>query len=125
VRYLVTILLVAAAAAVGYFSRELTGSKTHGAKLPFPDLSYSPSTFDLGCAVTMEGVVFENRFDGPSAHAHAGVGTEKLALKLSGDGKTLSLLYASAVSRRDRTNPACGPLQNDKLRRSSRSTNAR
>ena len=32
--------------------------------------------------------------DGPSANAHAGHGTEKVALTLSSDGKTLSVLYA-------------------------------
>jgi hypothetical protein len=44
----------------------------------------------------MEGSAFENRLD-KSANAHAGSGTEKLALKLSSDGKTLSLLYAYDV----------------------------
>jgi hypothetical protein len=96
-RYVITILLIAAAAVAGYFSRELAASKTFDASLPFPDLGYSPSTFDLGCAVITEGSVFENRLNGPSANAHAGSGTEKLALKLSDDGKTLSLLYAYDV----------------------------
>jgi hypothetical protein len=96
-RYAVTILLIAAAAAAGYFGRELTASKTFETKVPFPDRGYSPSTFNLGCAVIMQGSAFEDRFDGPSANARAGVGTEKLALKLSDDGKTLSVLYASDV----------------------------
>src|SRR5712691_652619 len=96
-RYFVTVLLIAAAAVAGYFSRELAVSKTFDAKLPFPDLGYSPSTFDLGCVVVTEGSAFENRLDGPSANAHAGSGVEKLALKLSGDGRTLSVLYADDV----------------------------
>jgi hypothetical protein len=96
VRYLVTILLIAAAAVAGYFARELTASKNFETRLPFPDLGYSPSTLDLGCDVIMEGAAFENRLD-KSANARAGVGTEKLALKLSADGKTLSVLYASDV----------------------------
>ncbi len=86
-RYLVTILLIAAAAVAGYFSRELAAPKTFDVSLPFPDLGYSPSTFNLGCAVITEGSAFENRLNGPSANAHAGSGTEKLALTLSDDGK--------------------------------------
>jgi hypothetical protein len=45
----------------------------------------------------MEGSAYENRLDDPSANAHAGAGTEKLAFKLSDDGKTLSLLYSYNV----------------------------
>jgi hypothetical protein len=45
----------------------------------------------------MEGAAFEDYYD-KSANARAGPGTEKLALKLSGDGKTLSVLYAYDVS---------------------------
>lgn len=93
-RRLLTILLIATAAVAGFFSREFTSSKTFDAKMPFPDLGYSPSTFDLGCAVATEGSAFEDRLEGPTANAHAGPGTEKLALRLSGDGKTLSVLYA-------------------------------
>src|SRR6266571_7682047 len=93
-RYLVMILLIAVAAVAGYFSRELAAPKIFDASVPFPDLGYSPSTFDLGCAVITEGSAFENRLSGPTANAHAGSGTEKLALKLSDDGKTLSVLYA-------------------------------
>lgn len=96
-RYLVMILLIAVAAVAGYFSRELAAPKIFDASVPFPDLGYSPSTFDLGCAVITEGSAFENRLNGPSANAHAGSGTAKLALKLSDDGKTLSVLYASDV----------------------------
>jgi len=96
-RYIVTILLIAVAAAAGYFSRELTASKTFAAKVPFPDRGYSPSTFDLGCDVIMEGAAFEDYFD-KTANARAGLGTEKLALKLSSDGKTLSVLYTYDVS---------------------------
>jgi hypothetical protein len=96
-RYLVMILLMAAAGVAGYFSRELFASKTLDASLPFPDLGYTPSSFDLGCTVITEGAAFENRLNGPTANAHAGPGTEKLALKLSGDGKTLSVLYAYDV----------------------------
>jgi hypothetical protein len=97
-RYLITILLIAAAALVGYFIRELTASKTFDAKLPFPDRGYSPSTFNLGCDAIMEVSAFENRLDRPhSANARAGAATEKLALNLSDDGKTLSVLYAYDV----------------------------
>ncbi len=96
-RYFITILLIAAAAAAGYFSRELTASKTFETKVPFRDPGYSPSTFNLGCAVIMEGSAFENRLDGPTANARGGFGTEKLALNLSDDGKTLSVLYAYNV----------------------------
>jgi ribosomal protein L7Ae-like RNA K-turn-binding protein len=95
-RYLVTILIIAAAAAAGYFSRELAASKTFDLSLPFPDLGYSPSTFDLGCNVITEGSAFEDRLKA-TANSHAGSGTEKLALKLSDDGKTLSVLYAYDV----------------------------
>lgn len=96
-RYFIAALLIAGAAAGGYFSRELTASKSFDTKIAFPDLSYSPSTFDLGCSVITEGSAFEDRLDGPSANAHAGIGTEKLALKLSSDAKTLSILYAYDV----------------------------
>jgi hypothetical protein len=103
-RYVLTILLIAAAAAAGYFTRELTASKTFETEVPFPDLGYSPSTFNLGCTVIMEGAAFEDRLTRPpTANARAGSGTEKLALKLSDDGRTLSLLYAFDVA-------AGGPL---------------
>jgi hypothetical protein len=96
-RYVVTILLMAAAAAAGYFSRELAASKTFDVEVPFPDPGNSPSTFELGCTAVMEAAAFEDRLAGPTANAHAGRATERLALKLSDDGKTLSLLYAFDV----------------------------
>src|SRR5262245_38632093 len=80
-RYLVTILLMAAGAAAGYFGRELVASRTFDIKIPFPDPGYSPSTFELGCTAVMEAAAFEDRFTGPSANARAGRATEKLALK--------------------------------------------
>jgi hypothetical protein len=71
-------------------------------RLDFPDQHYSSSDFNLGCEVVTESSAFENRLNGsPTANAHAGKGTEKLALNLSSDGKTLSLLYAYAVSTGD------------------------
>ena len=96
-RYLVTILLMAAAAAAGYFSRELVASNTFEVEARFPDVGYSPSTFELGCTAVMEASAFEFRSASHSANARGGRATEKLALKLSDDGKTLSLLYASDV----------------------------
>jgi hypothetical protein len=86
---------LAVAAGVGYFGHDVFGSKD--TRLQFPDLRYSPSSMNLGCTAVTEGSVFENRLDGPTANAHAAPGTEKLALTLSDDRKTLSLLYANDV----------------------------
>jgi hypothetical protein len=94
-RALVFVLLILAAAAAGYIGHGAVS--TPDIKLQFPELGYSPSTFDLGCSVVTEGSAYENRLDGPSANAHAGLGSEKLALKLSDDRKTLSVLYAYDV----------------------------
>jgi hypothetical protein len=71
-RYLVTILLIAAAVVAGYFSRELVAPKTFDASLPFPDLGYSPSTFDLGCTVVTEGSAYENRLNLTESQSRGG-----------------------------------------------------
>jgi hypothetical protein len=94
-RVVLMVLLVAAAGVLGYFGRGLTGPTD--TKLQFPDRSYSPSALDLGCDVVTEGSAYEDRLDGPTANGHAGTGTEKVALSLSSDGKTLSVLYAFDV----------------------------
>jgi hypothetical protein len=41
----------------------------------------------------------------PTANAHASIGKEKLALKLSPDGKTLGILYAFDVAKNGETDP--------------------
>jgi hypothetical protein len=96
-RVALIVLLVVAASVLGYFGREVIGSTPSDTKLQFPDRGYSPSTFNLGCTAVTAGSAFEDRLDGPSANAHAGPGTEEVALALSGDGKTLSVLYAYDV----------------------------
>jgi hypothetical protein len=92
---LVLLLAIAGGFALGYFGRGVIGSTD--IRLEFPDRGYSPSTFLLGCDVITEGTAFENRLDGPTANVRGGAGKDKLALNLSQDGQTLSVLYAYDV----------------------------
>jgi hypothetical protein len=88
-------LAVVGGVALGYFGGGIIGSTD--TKLEFPDRGYSPSTFSLGCDVITEGTAFENRLDGPTANVRGGLGKDKVALNLSQDGQTLSVLYAYDV----------------------------
>jgi hypothetical protein len=83
--------------AAGFFGRDLVGSDKAEFKSTFPDAALSASSLsNLGCTAVMAGSAYEDRLDG-SANARAGRVPEKLALNLSDDSKTLSLLYAYDV----------------------------
>jgi hypothetical protein len=96
VRLIAIFLLMSFSAAAGYFIPALLKSSNQSdVELAFPDHTFRASS-NLGCKVVTEGRAFEDRL-GHTANAHAGTGTEKLALILSTDRKTLSVLYAYDV----------------------------
>lgn len=98
------LLAILGATAMGFFGRDFLHRPVL-LTLPFADRSFRPSTMDLGCDVVTEGTAYEDRLDS-TANARAAKTQEKVALKISADRKSISLLYAYDVG-----NDATDPIQ--------------
>jgi hypothetical protein len=93
-RVVTAIILMLAAGTGGYFYAK---SEPPYFSMKFPDRGYKPSSMSLGCEAVAQGSAYENKLAG-TANAESGPNADNLALSLSQDGKTLSILYAYDVS---------------------------
>jgi hypothetical protein len=103
-------MLMALAAAGGFYVNRLMQRGEGDLELSFPDRDPKIVTVvapnqDYGCNAITEAEAFENHIhtDGagaaPTANARSGVGTDKVALKFTNDGKGIFLLSAFDVGQ--------------------------
>ena len=97
-RVLVIIGVVIAAAAAGFFVPRLLQFPSQLAlKYKFPDQDATTAAKPIApnesyaCSAVTQAETYENRMDGPTGNASAGKGGDEVTLKVSGDGKGISV----------------------------------
>jgi hypothetical protein len=101
--FTVVVLLLFAAAAGFYIPRlmQYPHQSEFSVKLVDPDpkwLTPAAANSSYGCEAVTEANTFEDRLAGSNAMALAGFGTDKMSLKITGDGKGVVVLFAAAVA---------------------------